>query len=204
LIAGFPCSFCSCERPCSTVLLRLGCSFIRGGFLSYPSTELGKRSFLERSSRSHHCMIAMWWGEAGRMLCMKYWEVIADNPGKAGWSWDCVSAIDSNGRTMWVAEAHHQADHELPIQIPTRKTNTPPTITSNAAGNAAERRAYRYIPVSNPICATKETLKVLPRSSRPEELVRTRRRRQRCCSYTRSLFGACALGKARSPASRLR
>ena len=28
------------------------------------------------------------------------WEIIADNLSKAGWSWGCVSAIDSNGRTI--------------------------------------------------------------------------------------------------------
>jgi hypothetical protein len=28
---------------------------------------------------------------------VKYWEIIADNLSKAGWSWGCVSAIDSNG-----------------------------------------------------------------------------------------------------------
>ena len=28
---------------------------------------------------------------------MKYWEIIADNLSKAGWSWGCVSAIDSAG-----------------------------------------------------------------------------------------------------------
>ena len=27
---------------------------------------------------------------------MRYWEIIADNLSKAGWSWGCVSAIDSN------------------------------------------------------------------------------------------------------------
>jgi hypothetical protein len=32
--------------------------------------------------------------------------VIADNLSKAGWSWGCVSAIDSNGRTIWIADAH--------------------------------------------------------------------------------------------------
>ena len=37
---------------------------------------------------------------------MKYWEIIADNLNKAGWSWSCVSAIDSNGRTMWIVDAH--------------------------------------------------------------------------------------------------
>ena len=25
---------------------------------------------------------------------------------KASWSWGCVSAIDSNGRTIWIANAH--------------------------------------------------------------------------------------------------
>jgi hypothetical protein len=37
---------------------------------------------------------------------MKYWEIIADNLSKAGWSWGCVSAIDSNGRMTWIADAH--------------------------------------------------------------------------------------------------
>ena len=26
---------------------------------------------------------------------MKYWEVIADKLSKAGWSWGCVSSVDS-------------------------------------------------------------------------------------------------------------
>jgi hypothetical protein len=37
---------------------------------------------------------------------VKDWEIIADNLSKAGWSWGCVSAIDSNGRTIWIADAH--------------------------------------------------------------------------------------------------
>ena len=31
-------------------------------------------------------------------MSVKYWEIIADNLSKAGWSWGCVSAIDSNAR----------------------------------------------------------------------------------------------------------
>ncbi len=31
---------------------------------------------------------------------------IADNLSKAGWSWGCVSAIDFNGRTLWITDAH--------------------------------------------------------------------------------------------------
>jgi hypothetical protein len=37
---------------------------------------------------------------------MKYWEISADNLSKPGFSWGCVSAIDSNGRTIWIADAH--------------------------------------------------------------------------------------------------
>jgi hypothetical protein len=43
---------------------------------------------------------------------VKYWrarqrrKITADNLSKAGWSWGCVSAIDSNGRTIWIADAH--------------------------------------------------------------------------------------------------
>ena len=33
-------------------------------------------------------------------------RIIAYNLSKAGWSWGCVSAIDSNGRTIWIADAH--------------------------------------------------------------------------------------------------
>jgi hypothetical protein len=37
---------------------------------------------------------------------MKNWEVIADNLSKAGWSYGYVSAVDSNGRAIWIADAH--------------------------------------------------------------------------------------------------
>jgi len=37
---------------------------------------------------------------------MKFWEIIADNLSKAGWSWGCVATVDSNGQTIFVADAH--------------------------------------------------------------------------------------------------
>jgi len=37
---------------------------------------------------------------------MKDWEVVADNHKKAGWSLGWVSAVDSEGRTIWIADAH--------------------------------------------------------------------------------------------------
>jgi hypothetical protein len=37
---------------------------------------------------------------------VKYWEIIADNLKKAGWSWGCVATVDREGRTIFVADAH--------------------------------------------------------------------------------------------------
>ena len=36
----------------------------------------------------------------------RYWEIIAGNLSKAGWSWGCVSAVDVEGRTIWIVDAH--------------------------------------------------------------------------------------------------
>ena len=52
---------------------------------------------------------------------MKEWEIIADNLSKTGWSWGCLSALDCEGRTIWIADAHRgdgkrfivRADEEL-------------------------------------------------------------------------------------------
>jgi hypothetical protein len=37
---------------------------------------------------------------------MKYWEIVADNLHKAGWSYGYVSALDREGRTIWIVDAH--------------------------------------------------------------------------------------------------
>lgn len=60
-------------------------------------------------------------GESTTNGGMKYWQVIADNLSRAGWNWGCVSGVDSNGRTIWIADAHRgdgkrylvRADEEL-------------------------------------------------------------------------------------------
>ena len=36
---------------------------------------------------------------------MKYWEIIADNLHKAGFSLGWVSALDLEGRTIWIVDA---------------------------------------------------------------------------------------------------
>ncbi len=47
---------------------------------------------------------------------MKHWKIIADNLSKAGWSWGCVAAIDSNGRTIFVVDAHREDGKRLVVQ----------------------------------------------------------------------------------------
>ena len=37
---------------------------------------------------------------------IKYWEIIADNLKKRGWSYGYVSVLDSQGRTIWIVDAH--------------------------------------------------------------------------------------------------
>jgi hypothetical protein len=73
-----------------------------------PGEKQNKAEFLLRLSKSAQCSC-------------DYWEIIADNLSNAGWSWGCVSAVDSNGRTIWIADAHRgdgkrfvvQADEKL-------------------------------------------------------------------------------------------
>jgi hypothetical protein len=42
----------------------------------------------------------------GKEALKRYWEIIADNLSKSGWSVGCASAIESNGRTIWIVDAH--------------------------------------------------------------------------------------------------
>ena len=52
-------------------------------------------------------IIAVWRAKAAESVRVKrYWETITNNLSKAGWSWGCVSALDCNGQTIWIADAH--------------------------------------------------------------------------------------------------
>jgi hypothetical protein len=53
---------------------------------------------------------------------VKYWEIIADNLSKAGWSWGIVSAIDCNGRTIWIADAHRGDGKRLIVRADEKLT----------------------------------------------------------------------------------
>jgi hypothetical protein len=41
---------------------------------------------------------------------------------KAGWSWGCVSAIDSSGRTIFVADAHRDDGKRLVVRADEKLT----------------------------------------------------------------------------------
>jgi hypothetical protein len=47
---------------------------------------------------------------------VKYCEIIADNLSKAGSSWGCVSAIDSNRQTIWIADAHRDDGQRFAVR----------------------------------------------------------------------------------------
>jgi hypothetical protein len=37
---------------------------------------------------------------------MKYWEIVADNLKKRGWSLGWVLTVNRDGRTIWIVDAH--------------------------------------------------------------------------------------------------
>jgi hypothetical protein len=49
-------------------------------------------------------------------------KIIADNLSKAGWSWGCVSAIDANGRTIWIVDAHLDAGKRFVVHADEKLT----------------------------------------------------------------------------------
>jgi hypothetical protein len=48
---------------------------------------------------------------------VKYWEIIADNLSRAGWSWGCVSAVGFFRRTIFVADAHRDKGKRFVVFI---------------------------------------------------------------------------------------
>jgi hypothetical protein len=52
-------------------------------------------------------------GGNAESVAVKYWEIIADNLSKANWTWGCVSAVDCEGRTIWIADAHRDNGKRL-------------------------------------------------------------------------------------------
>jgi hypothetical protein len=53
---------------------------------------------------------------------LKYWEIIADNLKKGGWSWGYVSALDSRGQTIWIVDAHRNDGKRFVVRADERLT----------------------------------------------------------------------------------
>jgi len=66
---------------------------------------------------------------------VKYWEIIADNLSKTGWSWSCVSGVDSNGQTMFTVDAH-RAEKRFVVRADEKLS---PFIELESATRRAER-----------------------------------------------------------------
>ena len=56
------------------------------------------------------------------MAGIKYWEIIADNLHKAGWSLGWVSALDLEGRTIWIVDAHEDDGRRLVVRADEKLT----------------------------------------------------------------------------------
>jgi hypothetical protein len=50
--------------------------------------------------------LAVWRTKAAESRHLKCWGMVADNLHKAGWSLGWVSAVDREGRTIWIVDAH--------------------------------------------------------------------------------------------------
>ena len=55
-------------------------------------------------------------------MSVKSWEIIADNLSKAGWSWGCLSALDRNGQTIFVADAHRDDGRRFVVRADEKLT----------------------------------------------------------------------------------
>ena len=53
---------------------------------------------------------------------MKNWEIIADNLRKAGWSSGWVSALDLEGRTIWIVDAHRDDGRRFVVRADEKLT----------------------------------------------------------------------------------
>jgi len=53
---------------------------------------------------------------------MKYWEYLANNLSKVGWSWGCVATVDSRGQTIFVADAHRDDEKRFVVRTDEKLT----------------------------------------------------------------------------------
>jgi hypothetical protein len=95
-----------------------------------------------------------------------YWEIIGDKLSKACWSWRCVSAIDSNGRTIWIADAHRDDAKHFVVRADEKLTAFLELESAIRVGYRAIRSSIRYKAASYTSIRNRPTLIVLLNQAR--------------------------------------
>ena len=75
-----------------------------------------------REDGFYHFFVAVWRTKEAESAAVKYWEIIADNLSKAGWNWGCVATVDRDGRTIFVADAHHDDGKRFVVHANEKRT----------------------------------------------------------------------------------
>jgi hypothetical protein len=57
---------------------------------------------------SYHFVVALWSAKGAESSDVKYWEIIVNKIIKAGFTVRWGSALDGNGRTVWIVDAHRE------------------------------------------------------------------------------------------------
>jgi hypothetical protein len=76
---------------------------------------------------------------------VKYWEIIADNLSKDGWSRGCVSVVDSCGRTIFVADAHRGDGKRFVVRADEKLTAF---LELESATHVGQRRIAALMPAT--------------------------------------------------------
>src|SRR5204862_1949274 len=94
-----------------------------------------------------------------------YWEIIADNLKKAGWSLGWVAAVDCHGRTIWIVDAHREvkrfASKEIPVAWSARLNGRIfEAVTATVRGSRRDARASPTEQQCSPIEPDENSLRI--------------------------------------------
>jgi hypothetical protein len=89
----------------------------------------------------------VWKGTRSRISAWKYWEIIADNLSKAGWSWGCVATVGFNARTIFVADAHRGDGKRFVVRADEKLT----AFIELASPSAPSAPSLQQFGITNPL-----------------------------------------------------
>jgi hypothetical protein len=92
---------------------------------------------------SYHFVIAVWREKRAESRPVKYWEIIARNLKKRGWSLGYVSAIDSEGRTIGLVDAHRDDGKRFVVHADEKLTAFLELEAAIRTGSGLRRRMLR-------------------------------------------------------------